>query len=85
LWRPANVRAKSPAAPNSATSSTSASPKKAVAGCATDYMILYLAGCFWVEESDIEVVFGRDNVNKQLRIRVPKKLPAAVVRTEGQC
>lgn len=48
-------------------------------------MILYLAGCFWVEESDIEVVFGRDNVNKQLRIRVPKKLPAAVVRTEGQC
>jgi hypothetical protein len=26
--------------------------------------------------SDIDVVFGRENVNKQLRIRAPKKLPA---------
>ena len=25
--------------------------------------------------SDIEVVFGQENVNKQLRIKAPKKLP----------
>jgi hypothetical protein len=26
--------------------------------------------------ADIDVVFGRENVNKQLRIKAPKKLPA---------
>jgi hypothetical protein len=29
-----------------------------------------------VAVADIEVVFGQENVNKQLRIRAPKKLPA---------
>jgi hypothetical protein len=28
-----------------------------------------------VAVADIEVVFGRENVNKQLRIKAPKKLP----------
>ena len=31
---------------------------------------------FGVTVADIEVVFGQENVNKQLRIKAPKKLPA---------
>lgn len=46
------------------------------AGKATDHMLRFLAPLFGVAVSDIEVVFGRENVNKQLRIRAPKKLPA---------
>lgn len=49
-----------------------------VAGRATDHMVRYLAGQFGVKVTDIEVVFGRFNVNKQLRIRAPKKLPAVI-------
>lgn len=47
-----------------------------VAGKATDHMVRFLAPLFGVAASDIEVVFGRENVNKQLRIKAPKKLPA---------
>jgi uncharacterized protein (TIGR00251 family) len=47
-----------------------------VAGKATDHMVRFLAPLFGVAVADIEVVFGRENVNKQLRIRAPKKLPA---------
>ncbi len=47
-----------------------------VAGKATDHMLHFLAPQFGVAVADIEVVFGRENVNKQLRIRAPKKLPA---------
>ena len=47
-----------------------------VAGRATDHMVRFLAPHFGVSTSDIEVVFGRMNVNKQLRIKAPKKLPA---------
>jgi hypothetical protein len=47
-----------------------------LAGRATDHMLRYLAPLFGVSVSDIEVVFGQENVNKQLRIRAPKKLPA---------
>jgi uncharacterized protein len=47
-----------------------------VAGKATDHMLRFLAPLFGVAVADIEVVFGRENVNKQLRIRAPKKLPA---------
>ena len=47
-----------------------------LAGKATDHMVRFLAPLFGVAVSDIEVVFGRENVNKQLRIRSPKKLPA---------
>ena len=39
-------------------------------------MVRFLAPLFGVAVADIEVVFGQENVNKQLRIRAPKKLPA---------
>ena len=45
-------------------------------GKATDHMVRFLAPLFGVAAADIEVVFGRENVNRQLRIRAPKKLPA---------
>ncbi len=47
-----------------------------VAGKATDHMVRFLAPHFGVSVADIEVVFGRENVNKQLRIKAPKKLPS---------
>jgi len=47
-----------------------------VAGKATDHMVRFLAPQFGVAATDIEVVFGRENVNKQLRIKAPKKLPS---------
>jgi uncharacterized protein len=49
-----------------------------VAGKATDHMVRFLAEKFGVAVSDIEVVFGRFNVNKQLRIKSPKKLPPVI-------
>ncbi|AYJ87838.1 hypothetical protein D3Y57_08265 [Sphingomonas paeninsulae] len=49
-------------------------------GQATDHMVRYLAGQFGVSRSAIEVVFGRFNVNKQLRIKAPTKLPAIIGR-----
>jgi uncharacterized protein (TIGR00251 family) len=45
-------------------------------GKATDHMVRFLAREFDVSPSAIEVVFGRFNVNKQLRIKAPQKLPA---------
>lgn len=47
-----------------------------VAGKATDHMVRFLAPLFGVAVADIEVAFGRMNVNKQLRIKAPKTLPA---------
>ena len=44
-------------------------------GKATDHMVRFLAPLFGVTVADIEVVFGQENVNKQLRIKAPKKLP----------
>lgn len=49
-----------------------------VAGKATDHMVKFLCKEFGVTKSDIEVVFGRMNVNKQLRIKAPKTLPAVI-------
>ena len=49
-----------------------------VAGRATDHMVRFLAGQFGVTVNDIEVVFGRFNVNKQLRIRSPQRLPSVI-------
>lgn len=46
-----------------------------VRGRATDHMVRFLAIEFEVSISDIEVVFGRFNVNKQIRVKSPKKLP----------
>jgi uncharacterized protein (TIGR00251 family) len=48
------------------------------AGKATDHMVRFLAGEFGVSVSDIQVMFGRMNVNKQLRIKAPKRLPAGI-------
>ena len=53
--------------------SVTAAPKD---GKATDHMVRYLAPLFGVPVSRIEVVFGQENVNKQLRIHAPTKLPA---------
>jgi hypothetical protein len=47
-------------------------------GRATDYMVNFLSHEFAVNVSAIEVVFGRTNVNKQLRIKTPQKLPPVV-------
>jgi uncharacterized protein (TIGR00251 family) len=44
-------------------------------GRATDHMVRFLAQEFGVTPSKIEVVFGRMNVNKQLRITGPTRLP----------
>ncbi|MDD5228407.1 MAG: DUF167 family protein [Methylococcales bacterium] len=49
-----------------------------VGGRATDHMVRFLANEFGVTNADIEVVFGRFNVNKQLRIKSPKKLPSVI-------
>jgi uncharacterized protein (TIGR00251 family) len=61
--------------------SVTASP---VAGRATDHMVKFLAQEFGVKVTDIRVVFGRFNVNKQLRIRSPKKLPAVISKQVSQ-
>lgn len=50
------------------------------AGRATDHMVRFLAPLFGVAVADIEVVFGRESVNKQLRIKAPRKLPAAFMQ-----
>ena len=47
-----------------------------VRGKATDHMVRFLAPHFGVTAANIEVVFGRMNVNKQLRIKAPTRLPA---------
>lgn len=49
-----------------------------VAGKATDHMVRFLAEEFDVAVKDIEVVFGRMNINKQLRIRLPKIIPPVI-------
>ena len=53
-----------------------------VGGRSTDYMVKWLAKEFGVNKSEIEVVFGRMNVNKQLRIKSPTKLPRAIAKLE---
>jgi len=51
-----------------------------VAGRATEHMVRFLAEAFGVSTQNIEVVFGRYNVNKQLRIRAPQRLPPVIAR-----
>jgi len=51
-------------------------------GKATDHMVKFLAKEFGVRTADIEVVFGRMNVNKQVRITAPKSLPTVIARHE---
>lgn len=52
-------------------------------GRATDHMVRFLAKIFEVAVKDIEVVFGQMNVNKQLRIKAPKKLPEVIGKHLG--
>ncbi len=49
-----------------------------VRGRATAHLVRFLAGEFQVAESAIVVVFGVYNVNKQLRITAPKRLPPVI-------
>lgn len=49
-----------------------------VRGRATAHLVRFLADEFQVPESSIMVVFGVYNVNKQLRITAPKRLPAVI-------
>lgn len=49
-------------------------------GKATDFMVKFLAGEFGVSSKDITVVFGQFNVNKQLRIKSPQKLPPVIAK-----
>lgn len=51
-----------------------------VAGKATDHMVRFLAKEFGITTSDIEVVYGRMNVNKQLRFKAPKDLPSCITK-----
>jgi len=53
-------------------------------GKATDHMVRFLAPLFGVSVSAIEVVFGQENVNKQLRIKAPIKLPSVFTRVADQ-
>lgn len=47
-------------------------------GGATAHMMRYLAGEFDVAVSAITVVFGEKNVNKQIRVTAPRRLPAVI-------
>ncbi|MEI6803297.1 MAG: DUF167 family protein [Burkholderiales bacterium] len=58
--------------------SVTAKPKD---GKATDHMVRFLAPLFGVAVADITVVFGQENVHKQLRIKAPKKLPAVFTQS----
>ncbi|MCX8566382.1 MAG: hypothetical protein ON057_001109 [Glomeribacter sp. 1016415] len=51
-------------------------------GKATDHIVRFLAREFGAPISNIEVVFGRMSVNKQLRIKAPKRLPAVIEQQE---
>jgi uncharacterized protein YggU (UPF0235/DUF167 family) len=53
-----------------------------VRGKATAHLVSFLAGEFDVPESAITVVFGVYNVNKQLRIAAPKRLPAVIAKRQ---
>lgn len=60
--------------------SVSASPEH---GKATDFMVKFLARELDVSPKDITVVFGQCSINKQLRIRSPKKLPPVIAEALG--
>ncbi len=49
-----------------------------VRGKATAHLVEFLADEFEVPKNAIMVVFGVYNVNKQVRITAPKKLPAVI-------
>jgi len=42
-------------------------------GRATDHMVRFLAPLFGVAARDIDVVFGRESIHKQLRVHAPSR------------
>lgn len=52
--------------------------ERPVRGKATEHLVRFLAEEFQVPVDAIEVVFGVYNVNKQLRITAPRRLPALI-------
>jgi len=54
-----------------------------VRGKATAHLVKFLAEEFEVAESAITVVFGVYNVNKQVRIVGPARLPAVIAKRLG--
>lgn len=52
--------------------------ERPVRGRATAHLVRFLAAEFDVPEEAITVVFGVYNVNKQLRIKAPNRLPSAI-------
>lgn len=58
--------------------------KAPVGGRATDYMVQFLAEIFEISAADIEVVYGRMNVNKQLRLKKPKHLPVGIAPNQNK-
>lgn len=52
--------------------------ERPVRGRATAHLVRFLAQEFDVSERAITVVFGVYNVNKQLRIAAPRRLPALI-------
>ncbi|MDH2915444.1 MAG: DUF167 family protein [Gallionella sp.] len=51
-----------------------------VRGKATAHLVRFLAEEFDVAETAITVVFGVYNVNKQLRVTAPRRLPAVIAK-----
>jgi len=51
-----------------------------VGGKATDHMVRFLAQEFGVTKDAITVVFGRFNINKQLRIKAPQNIPEVILK-----
>jgi len=60
--------------------SVTAAPKD---GRATDHMLRFLAPLFGVPVAQIELVFGREHIHKQLRIKAPTRLPAVFGPARG--
>ena len=51
-------------------------------GRATDHMVRFLANEFGVSPAAIKVVFGRFNVNKQLRVKDPTIVPSVFKKSD---
>lgn len=49
-----------------------------VAGKATDHMVRFLAKEFGISVKDIEVVYGRESIHKQLRFKNLNQLPTGI-------
>lgn len=58
--------------------------ERPVRGAATAHLVRFLAGEFEVAVDAIEVVFGVYEINKQLRITAPKRLPAVIPPREEE-